>query len=111
MNKGGKNIYPEEIEERLKTSSLVKDSVVFSKDDQNIVAIIQPEELAIEGKHLDEIKKMVYNHVLDINKQLESYKRVNKVYITENDFEKTSTQKIKRDFLKNLDINDYTLAN
>ena len=54
---------------------------------------------------------MVYNHVLDINKQLESYKRVSKVYITENDFEKTSTQKIKRDFLKNLDINDYTLAN
>ena len=111
VNKGGKNIYPEEIEERLKTSSLVKDSVVFSKDDQNIIAIIQPEELAIEGKHLDEIKKMVYNHVLDINKQLESYKRVSKVYITENDFEKTSTQKIKRDFLKNLDINDYTLAN
>ena len=31
--------------------------------------------------------------------------------LTENDFEKTSTQKIKRDFLKNLDINDYTLAN
>ena len=111
MNKGGKNIYPEEIEERLKTSSLVKDSVVFSKDDQNIVAIIQPEELAIKDKHLDEIKTMVYNHVLDINKQLESYKRVSKVYITENDFEKTSTQKIKRDFLKNLDINDYTLAN
>ena len=54
---------------------------------------------------------MVYNHVLDINKQLESYKRVSKVYITANDFEKTSTQKIKRDFLKNLNINDYTLAN
>tara|TARA_B100001971_G_C18229782_1_gene563110 strand:- start:980 stop:1870 length:891 start_codon:yes stop_codon:yes gene_type:complete len=111
VNKGGKNIYPEEIEERLKTSNLVKDSVVFSKDDKNIIAIIQPEELAIKDKHLDEVKKMVYKHVLDINKQLESYKRVNKVYITTNDFEKTSTQKIKRDFLKNLDINDYTLAN
>ena len=52
-----------------------------------------------------------YPYFSDINKQLESYKRVNKVYITTNDFEKTSTQKIKRDFLKNLDINDYTLAN
>ncbi|HIC77170.1 MAG TPA: hypothetical protein EYO89_04800 [Candidatus Dadabacteria bacterium] len=111
VNKGGKNIYPEEIEEHLKTSNLVKDSVVFSSDDKNIIVIIQPEELVFKNRHLDEVKKIIYDCVLDTNKQLESYKRINKVYITTNDFKKTSTQKIKRDFLRDFKSTDYILAN
>ena len=111
VNQGGENIYPEEIEEHLRASNLIKDSVIFSSDDKNIIAIIQPDESIIQNHNLEEIKKIIYNCVLNSNKQLESYKRINKVYITTKDFEKTSTQKIKRNFLRNLNINDYILAN
>jgi len=95
----------------LRASNLIKDSVIFSSDDKNIIAIIQPDESIIQNHNLEEIKKIIYNCVLNSNKQLESYKRINKVYITTKDFEKTSTQKIKRNFLRNLNINDYILAN
>ena len=52
----------------------------------------------------------ISNYILDTNKGLESYKRINKVYLTRKDFEKTSTQKIKREFLRNFNSKDYELG-
>ena len=109
VNKGGKNIYPEEIEEFFSSSTHVKDIVVFSKDDENIIAIILPDDELI-SRDINEIKKIINEECQRINKKLEAYKRVNKFYITLEEFEKTSTQKIKRSFLKNINLRDYILT-
>ena len=110
VNSGGKNIYPEELEEHIKTSNLIKDVVVFSNDDKNIIAIIQPDEFIFKNTEKNELKRIISNYILDTNKGLESYKRINKVYLTRKDFEKTSTQKIKREFLRNFNSKDYELG-
>ena len=111
VNKGGKNIYPEEIEETFILSEMIDDIVVFSNDDININAIIKPDESITRNKNLDEVKDIIYKEALKLNKNLESFKRITKVYITLEDFEKTSTQKIKRSFLKNINLEKYLSAN
>ena len=47
---------------------------------------------------------------MEVNKELEGYKRIKEIYITNKDFEKTSTQKIKRSFLKNINLSEYISA-
>ena len=110
VNKGGKNIYPEEIEEFFSSSIYIEDIVVFSNNDKDIIALIHPEEELIKTKNIEEIRKIIYKEGIEINKKLESYKRVNKFYITLDQFEKTSTQKIKRTFLKEINLERYILA-
>ena len=110
VNKGGLNIYPEEIEEFFSSSIYIKDIVVFSDDNENIIALIRPDEEFVKDKDESEIGKVIYSNCIQINKGLESYKRVKKFYLSSHDFEKTSTQKIKRSFLKNINLEDYSLA-
>ena len=110
VNKGGKNIYPEEIEEFFSSSIYIEDIVVFSNNDKDIIALIHPEEELIKTKNIEEIRKIIYQEGIEINKKLESYKRVNKFYITLDQFEKTSTQKIKRKFLKEINLERYISA-
>ena len=110
VNKGGKNIYPEEIEEFFSSNIHIKDIVVFSNDDENIIAIIRPDDELISKESLEIIKKIIYKDCIEVNNRIESYKRITKVYITTEDFEKTSTQKIKRSFLKNINLENYILA-
>lgn len=110
VNKGGKNIYPEEIEEFFSSSIYIEDIVVFSNNDKDIIALIYPEEELIKTKNIEEIRKIIYKEGIEINKKLESYKRVNKFYITLDQFEKTSTQKIKRTFLKEVNLKRYISA-
>jgi long-chain acyl-CoA synthetase len=110
VNKGGLNIYPEEIEEFFSSSIYIKDIVVFSDDNENIIALIRPDEEFVKDKDESEIGKVIYSNCIEINKGLESYKRVKKFYLSFHDFEKTSTQKIKRSFLKNINLEDYSLA-
>ena len=88
----------------------IEDIVVFSNNDKDIIALIYPEEELIKTKNIEEIRKIIYKEGIEINKKLESYKRVNKFYITLDVFEKTSTQKIKRTFLREINLESYISA-
>jgi len=108
ISKSGKNVFPEEIEDMLNRSQFILESIVYGKDnnkqDEIIAAKIVPDaEAFIE---LSESEKVTINEKLmlevlakeveKVNKQLPSFKRVMKFEIRENEFEKTTTQKIKR---------------
>ena len=98
----GENVYPEEIEELLNNFIEVQESVIFSLDQKQISALI---------KLNDEYKEISYHKIKNIinciNNKIERYKRISKIYLSDMEFEKTSTQKIKRDFLKNINVSDY----
>jgi long-chain acyl-CoA synthetase len=110
--KNGKNIFPEEIEDILNRSPFIKESLVSGEKDEKqgevIAANIVPDaESFIELSEFrdmkitpDLVKQTITEEVTKSNKQLSSYKQIRKIHIRESEFEKTTTQKIKRYVVK-----------
>lgn len=107
VTKNGKNIYPEEVETLLNKSRYIKECIVFGKDDPvygDIVvsATVVPEmeiiESEFEGRKPteDEIREIIRKEVKEVNKSLVTYKYVKDFNIRYEEFEKTTTRKIKR---------------
>ncbi|MEO0225344.1 MAG: AMP-binding protein [candidate division WOR-3 bacterium] len=106
---GGKNVYPEEIEEILLRSPYIKETIVLPRlnpktNQEEVYAIIHPDyeridELATNAKRNfteADIEQLIR---CEINKQCDSiaeYKRVRSFKIREEEFPKTTTKKIKR---------------
>jgi long-chain acyl-CoA synthetase len=112
ISKSGKNVFPEEIEDILNRSPFVLESIVSGEEDPKQGEIISAEivvdaemfiELA-ELKHIqinDELlNSTIAEEIEKTNKQLASYKQIKKFHIRDNEFEKTTTQKIKRYLVK-----------
>ncbi len=104
---GGKNIYPEEIEQILQRSDYIEEVLVTElfdreKNKTELTAIIYPnweridEYIAEKDKDEFAINEILKKEVEEVNKGLASYKRVNSFKIREEEFPKTTTRKIKR---------------
>ena len=102
----GKNIFPEEIEEHLYTSPLIGECVVIGRKypagDTRITAVIYPSDEAVEleGKSEEEKLALIRDAVNTINRSLPVYKQVRDVELRSEEFEKTTTRKIKRFLVK-----------
>ena len=107
VTKNGKNIYPEEVEYYLNDNPLIAESLVLGiqkeNDDEtyinaqiypNIQAITEYLKGAVPTK--EEIRKIVSDAVANVNRKLPNYKHIKDFVIRDNEFEKTTTQKIKR---------------
>lgn len=112
---GGKNVYPEEIELALNSSTFIKESLVIgrpiSRDNsgEEVVAYIVPDYETIEAAHGtritdEEIENLIRREVNRINETFVIYKRVKECFIREEEFPKTSTRKIKRYLFQGRDI-------
>lgn len=110
VTKGGKNIFPEELEEKILESPLVEEIMVFSPDDESIHALIYPnlEELEfnydINDVEDERIHGILQKEIRNVNKTMESYKRISKIAVKREEFPKTTTNKIKRYLYSDLDI-------
>lgn len=89
----GKNVFPEEIEERLLKYDLIKECVVLQRG-EDIVALVYPDPEKDLGE--DEAQQAVKNAITALNKTLPTYKHIVKYEIRSEEFEKTPTKKIKR---------------
>lgn len=115
VTKTGKNIFPEELEDLLKRSPFILECVVHAAKDENgdetIGAILVPNaEEFIEYSQktgievtTELISEILKNEVKKVNKGLPIYKQIKVVKIQEQEFEKTTTQKIKRYLIKQED--------
>lgn len=112
VNKTGKNIYPEELEEKLMKIPYILECVVWGDDDVKeddtvICATIVPKEEAITEKarlsmeDTQAIHDLIWKEVKKINKGFPTYKKIQKIVIRREEFEKTTTKKIKR-YLSNI---------
>ncbi len=99
---GGKNIYPEELEYYLSKENVIGECMVYCEGDDIISVEILPSTEDIKKKLKkntlgdDEIHSAVKEAVRSVNKNLPGYKRIRKVIIRKEEFNKTSTHKIKR---------------
>ncbi len=108
ISKSGKNVFPEEIEDVLNRSPFILESLVSGEEDPKQGEIISAQivvdaEMFIELAEMKNIKineellhKTVAEEVEKANKQLPAHKQIKKFNIREKEFEKTTTQKIKR---------------
>ena len=105
VTKNGKNIFPEEVEYYLQQSKYIEEVVVYGTEDKRtgdliIRAEIFPDFAAIEedlGEMSEEgIKDFMKTVVDEANEQMPLYKRVKRFHIRQEEFEKTTTRKIKR---------------
>lgn len=112
ISKSGKNVFPEEIEDVLNRSPFVLESLVYGEQDSKLdeiiaVKIVPDAEAFIEIAEAKGIKitpefvqEIIGEEVEKVNKQLPGYKNIRKFYIRQYEFEKTTTQKIKRYLVK-----------
>ena len=111
VTQNGKNIFPEEVEYYLLKSDYIKEVVVTGEQDDKsgnlvVTAHIVPDQEMLrqnEGKLSDAEMEKLFKKQVDIaNAQMPPYKRVKRIQLRSEEFEKTSTMKIKR-FGGNLD--------
>ena len=99
---GGKNVFPEEVEEYLKPIELIEECVVLGREkdgDVVITAIVYPNATVAQAMGLKDdeaIQARIKEEIRKVNRQLIGYKQIRKVDFRSEPFEKTSTRKIKR---------------
>ena len=101
----GKNVFPEELEEHLSHCDLIAESIVLGrKNDAGeivITALVHPNYDKLEGKNDAEVEQTIRDAVNEINRSLPSFKHMTEVEIYKEEFEKTTTKKIKRFIYEN----------
>lgn len=104
VTKNGKNIYPEELEQRLNKNPYIAESLVYGEKGDIVSCEILPDEETIRSrlkkKNIteEEMKSVINEAVRSINRHLPSYKRIKKVTLRRDGFDKTTTHKIKRKY-------------
>lgn len=91
----GENVSPEELENELSRSELVKEILVREKD-RIIEAEIFPDYEYAKKKHVKDIEGKLQALIDDFNKDMPVYKRIYSLIVRETEFEKTPSKKIKR---------------
>jgi len=107
VTSGGKNVFPEEIEALFPENSPIAEVLIMGQKTgkdlgERVIAVCVPDfELLKEtsGGSLpdeDRIEKLIREEISRINRSLESHKKIEKVYLRKEEFEKTASDKIKR---------------
>ena len=107
VTQNGKNIYPEEIELMLADIPEIKECMVYGKEVEGekeliITVKVIPNTDEIKAKlnkkdlSDDDIYNAVWEQIKEVNRKLTSYKAIKKLEIKKDEFEKTTTMKIKR---------------
>ena len=108
ISKSGKNVYPEEVEDVLNRSRYVLESLVYGEHDAKLGEVIAA-QIVVDAEALIELaearkieitkdlmNQIISDEVQKTNKELSGYKQIRKFSIRDQEFQKTTTQKIKR---------------
>ena len=100
--KNGKKVFPEEIEMLVDKLEEVEESFIYgmpqngNKNDPMVSLEVVYTEDAIKGKNEEELKKIIWDKVKEINKTLPQYKYIKNLIVTNEPLIKTTTHKVKR---------------
>ncbi|NLD19385.1 MAG: AMP-binding protein [Clostridiales bacterium] len=105
VTKNGKNIFPEEIEHLLLEQPFIEEVIVYGVIDKKskdtvVKAEVYPDFKEIQNQFSevteDGIKDIIKDAIEDVNDRMPVYKRVKRFKLRDEEFEKTTTRKIKR---------------
>ena len=97
LGANGQNIYPEEIEDKLNSMTMVVESIVVQRDTK-LVALVHPDmdEAKNMGFSDDDLKNIMEQNRNGLNEILPAYEKISEIEIHEEEFEKTPKKSIKR---------------
>jgi long-chain acyl-CoA synthetase len=108
ISKRGENVYPEELEDLLSRSPFVLECMVYGENDPKhgeviAVQILPDAEAFIELSETtdtpitDELmREILSKEIAKVNAKVASFKQITRMYLREQEFDKTTTQKVKR---------------
>lgn len=100
--KNGKKVFPEELEMLVDKLEEVEESFIYgmpqngNNNDPMVSLEVVYTEDAIKDKTEEELKKIIWDKVKEINKTLPQYKYIKNLIITSEPLIKTTTHKVKR---------------
>jgi long-chain acyl-CoA synthetase len=97
LGPNGQNIYPEEIEDKLNSMTMVVESVVVQRDTK-LVGLVFPDYDEAKNLNLNEsdIKAIMEQNRQQLNEQLPAYEKIAEIEIRTEEFAKTPKRSIKR---------------
>lgn len=97
LGPSGQNIYPEEIEDKLNSMTLVVESIVVQRDNK-LVALVYPDydEASATNFTVEDIKNIMEQNRNGLNEMLPAYEKISEIILQEQEFEKTPKKSIKR---------------
>ncbi len=100
VTKGGKNIYPEEIENMLLSSPIISEVVVIGKLDKDggeyPYAVVYPDPEEVKGMGDEEVRRLVQAEIRTAMAGAAPYKVPLGFEVSKEELPKTSTRKVKR---------------
>ena len=97
LGPNGQNIYPEEIEDKLNSMTMIVESIVVQRDNK-LVALVHPdmEEAKNMGFSEEDLMNIMEQNRNGLNEMIPAYERITEIEIHEQEFEKTPKRSIKR---------------
>ena len=97
LGANGQNIYPEEIEDKLNSMTMVVESIVVQRDTK-LVALVHPDmdEAKNMGFSDEDLKNIMEQNRNGLNEILPAYEKISEIEIHMEEFEKTPKKSIKR---------------
>ena len=104
--KNGKKVFPEELETLINRLDLVQECIVFGMPDEKdkndlklaVKVVYDKEEVKEKYPNCteEELKKIIWEKIKEINKTFPPYKYIKHLILTEDELVKTTTKKVKR---------------
>ena len=95
LGSNGQNIYPEEIEDKLNSMTMVSESIVIKRGEK-LVALVYPDKDDVVSFTSEELQAIMEQNRLELNRQLPHYSQLSAIDIQEEEFAKTPKKSIKR---------------
>ncbi len=97
LSANGQNIYPEEIEDKLNSMTMVVESIVVQRDSK-LVALVHPDldEARSLGFTTEDLEGIMEQNRNGLNQMLPAYEKISEIEIHEQEFAKTPKKSIKR---------------
>lgn len=97
LGANGQNIYPEEIEDKLNSMTMVAESVVI-QEGEKLVGLVHPDydEAKNLGLNDEDLQNIMEQNRQELNEVLPSYSKLSAIRLRQEEFEKTPKKSIKR---------------
>ena len=97
LGSNGQNVYPEEIEDKLNSMSMVSECIVVQRGDK-IVGLVYPDfdEAKEMGFSQSDLQEIMEQNRLELNKMLPSFCHLSAIELRDEEFAKTPKKSIKR---------------